>query len=181
MIDDLPKLSLMEKRLTALEREVRELRQKHYMYDLAPIPEKLQIRCDEPGLLATQAYEVEKFDDGSRACWLGSAGAIQLKLPVAPARPFLCKLNIAPFHSVDLDELQLHVNDAPVDHAIEILSQNLHRISFYGEARDQSFINIMFSGINSIRPVDIGESQDVRLLAFQFFGAEIEFISATEE
>ena len=61
-----------------------------------PVPDRLLIRCDAPGLLASQAYDVEKFDDGGSACWLGSAGPIELKLPVAPARPFLCKLNVAP-------------------------------------------------------------------------------------
>jgi len=175
MIDDSLRLSLLDKRLTALERELRELKQGHVPRDTSALSARLSLRCDSPGLLASRAYEVEDFENGKSACWLGADGPVQIKLPVAPRKPYRCQLTVAPFKPMSFDALHLRVNDTPVEHSIEPLTGRQQKISFYGEARNLSFINIVFVGVVSVRPVDLGESEDIRLLAFQFYGADIEF------
>jgi hypothetical protein len=175
MIDDSLRLSLLDKRLTALERELRELKQGHVPPDTPAVPARLSLRCNSPGLLASRAYEVEHFENGNSACWLGADGPVQIKLPVAPRKPYRCELTVAPFKPMSFNHLHLRVNDTPVEHSIEPLTGKQQKISFCGEARNLPFINIVLLGIVSIRPVDLGESKDIRLLAFQLYGVDIEF------
>jgi hypothetical protein len=172
------RLAFLERRLTLLEREVASLQSAKAKKTRAErpieLPRRVTIGCDAPGLIASRAYPVEQNSDGPY-CWLGAEGPVQLVLPAAPVRPLHCRLIVAPHPAIDMSGLEFTVNDKPVRCGIENNDAGTTAILFAMEASTASHIEIVFGGIQSIRPRDLGENDDPRLLAFRFYSAEIEY------
>jgi hypothetical protein len=173
------RLAFLERRLTLLERELASLQSARTRNATTepPLeaPARIVIPCDAPGLIASRAYPVEQGGSNWPYCWLGAEGPVQLVLPAAPARPLRCRLIVAPHSAIDMSDLEFTVNDKPVRCGILNNDAGMKVIIFTMEASAASHIEIVFAGIQSIRPRDLGENDDSRLLAFRFYGAEIEY------
>jgi hypothetical protein len=173
------RLAFLERRLTLMEREVASLQSARTKNTTAErhleAPARIVIPCDAPGLIASRAYPVEHGGSNWPYCWLGAEGPVQLVLPAAPVRPLRCRLIVAPHSAIDMSELEFTVNDKPVRCRVVNNDAGMKLIVFTMEASAASQIEIVFVGLKSIRPRDLGENDDSRLLAFRFYGAEIEY------
>jgi hypothetical protein len=173
------RLAFLERRLTLLEREAASIQSAGTKNTTTerPLeaPARIIIPCDAPGLIASRAYPVERGDSGWPYCWLGAKGPVQLVLPAAPVRPLRCRLIVAPHSAIDMSDLKFRVNDEPVRCGIVNNDAGMKLILFTMDASAASHIEIVFAGIESVRPRDLGENDDSRLLAFRFYGAAIEY------
>jgi hypothetical protein len=167
-------VALIERRLTLLEREVADLKASiSGGAEGAQPPQYIQIGCDAPGLIASRAYELEK-EGGRSFCWIGSSQAIQVKLPIAPVKPAICSITMKPHPQVEMGNLRLIVNDHQTSFKMVKTGEN-SLLVFNVPASSRPHIDIYFDRIRSIRPIDTGEGDDTRLLAFRFYGAEVEY------
>ncbi len=178
-MNDLPtKVAFLEARLTLLERRLNQLEAERAS-PAAPsnvgAPEPISIACNDPGLMIFRNYPIERTKDGVEFCWIGNDGPIQLVLPVRPVRPLKCRLRLQPHPAVDLSRLMIGVNDQPPTEAVVSLNENVTEVCFDAPASAAPILNVLLSGVNSVRPVDLGQNPDIRLLAARFFGAEITF------
>ncbi len=177
------KLEFMERRLTLLEHEVARLTGSAKAEAVSSDPPEpvVRIACDEPGLLISRGYQVERDELGSKFVWVGNEGPIQIVLPVIPREQLTCHLFVWPHPQVDLSRLRLTINDLPCDHEVSIVENGVSRISAPVNSPGASKINIGMAGVTSVRPCDISDLADDRFLAFEFFGAEVVFGDATTE
>ena len=116
---------------------------------------------------------------GAKFVWVGNDGPIQMMLPVVLHEPLTCSLFVWPHPRVDFSSLRLIVNGVPCDHESDMIENGVVRISFRVNAIGAPKIDIKMEGLTSVRPCDIGDFVDERFLAFEFFGAEAVFDSAS--
>ena len=174
-MDSAGKLDFLERRLTILEREVFDLKGLLAHVQLGPPPAKrIAIECDAPGFAASQAYEVERAGSQKAFCWIGSPETVQLKLPFAPVVHSVCRIFLKKHESISFDRLKLFVNDAPTEYRV-VKQDEYDAMVFSVQASARPHVEAAFQGVDSIRPVDVGDGVDNRLLAFRFYGAEIEY------
>lgn len=178
-MNDLPtKIAFLEARLTLLERRLNQLEAERASAAASPdegVPEPISIACNDPGLMIFRNYPIERTKDDVEFCWIGNDGPIQLVLPVRPVRPLKCRLRLQPHPAVDFSKLTIGVNDLPPTEAAVSLDGKMTEVCFDAPASASPVLNVLLSGVNSVRPVDLGQNSDIRLLAARFFGADITF------
>jgi hypothetical protein len=118
-------------------------------------------------------YPVEHDNRGNEFCWIGNDGPIQFVLPVRPVRQMTCRLHFKPHPKVGFSEASVIVNDARQETTIVPSRDDTIEVAFGVPATSAVIINILLTGVSSVRPADLGENDDMRLLAARFFGAEI--------
>ncbi len=135
----------------------------------------VQLACDDPGILYSRAYHIEVNEQGRKYCWLGNDGPIQIVLPVAPSGPAQCALLIFCHPQVPIDRLRLIANDVERAAIITSPKQGVVVITFDVPESHASQLDVWLHNIPSVRPGDLGEGSDERLLAVGFYGAIVSF------
>lgn len=182
------KLAFLERRLTLLEHAVARLSGAPApafaattpiaVLPTAP-PRNRTLECDDPGLIIHNGYKAERDPRGQKYVWVGAPGPIQMILPVAPVPSLICRLHIWTHPRIDFSALQLQVNDRPCAFDFTESETHIWRLSFGGMASGAANIHLVMRGVSSFRPVDAGESADVRWLAFQLFGVDLIYDDAS--
>lgn len=174
--DDLrDKVALLDARLTALERRIEQLSAPPVTPESAAAPTGASVTCGEPGLLINQAYAVERNGMGTEFRWIGNDGPIQMIIPIMPVRRLTCCLRLLPHPRVDFSDLTIRANDVDRPTLVSRDGEGALEIYFNMDADGLPFIHVLLSGIRSVRPQEIGENDDSRLLAARFYGAEITY------
>ncbi len=168
------KLAFLERRLTLLEREFARFSARN---SVAARPEPARASaaryaCDAPGIMVSRTYGVEIDETGAKYCWIGNEGPIQIVAPFSPAGPGTCKLSVRPHHRVDISGLRLIVDDREREYKILDGGGDISQIAFPVPGGGGRVTNILLENIASVRPVDLNENEDRRLIAMRFFGVE---------
>jgi hypothetical protein len=176
LVDFQKHLELLEKRITILERQVARLSPQ----TAAPLPTRkkgdvVQLVCDDPGILYARAYPLEVDAKGRKFCWLGNDGPIQIVLPVAPTGPILCALLTFLHPRGSIRALRLFVNDAELPVSASMTEEGVVIITFTVPESHAAQLDVQLHNIPVVRPSDLGESADNRLLAIGFYGAIVTY------
>ncbi len=174
-------LTMLEQRVTLLERRLAQLLagQSNPEAKQQPLPSRMTFLADDPAVIFSGAYQLERGAGGEAFVWLGGPGNIQIVLPLAPREKANCNLRIHPHGAADLSKMAVHVNDAFAPHTLEQDSLGPTQLSFGVEKSSANAINIVLSNVTSVRPSDLGEGPDSRLLAFVFVRADVDFVTTT--
>lgn len=167
------KVEFLEARLTLLERRLTSAAAgSNAMQDRLPAGAVVQVACDQPGVVISRKYPNEYDELNRKFCWIGGDGPIQIILPIAPAQPLQCRLRIQPHPRVDMRAMRLISNDRKTDYSMSLM-EDVVDVSFHVLESAAPQIDILLADLQSVRPADLGENDDGRLLAARFFGAEL--------
>lgn len=172
--DDLAgKLAFLEARLTLLERSFAK-RLPATVAHGEPLPQghTIKIACDEPGLFISRSYPSELDASKQSFCWIGSDGPLQFIFPVVTKQAMACAVKLIPHSKVNLQGMRLFANDQPIPHTIKH-SDGSVTINFELPPSGPFQISLIIANLSSVRPRDLGENTDSRLLAARFYGAEL--------
>jgi hypothetical protein len=171
----------LEARVTLLERKIARLQvetDKPPEPPSAAQPKEFHFACNSPDLLIANIYPVELDPvNNVHFCWVGNDGPLQFVFPVRPISESLCRMRLAPHSAVDMHHMVIIVNDQVVSADVQT-HEGMLDIAFSIPSSATSEISVVITGVASVRPSDMGESSDIRLLAARFFGAEIMFDAA---
>lgn len=174
------KVAFIEARLTLLERKFGRAAAES-AFDAAAgasLPAgPIYFTCSDPGLVISTIHPEERDSNGSRFCWIGNDGPLQIVLPVRPVRDVTCSLTLMPHPRVEAFGLSIIANDEPRPTIVRALTETMLQVSFDVAASGASNINVILLGLNSIRPSDFGENADTRLLGARFYEACVTFSS----
>ncbi len=174
-MDDLStKLAFVEARLAVLERQFDRLVAAPRAANEKP-GEPIILSCNEDGLMIVRSYAAEQDKDGLTFSWVGNDGPVHFILPVRPTHALTCTLHLQPHPKVSLGSLSVHVDDEP--RATVLKQQPLERVdvSISVPPINAAWLGVALLGVDSVRPSDLGENADSRLLMARFYGATITF------
>jgi hypothetical protein len=168
------RIALLEARLSLLERRMRRE---------DPSPAKaagaatsprgpVAYGVDQPGLIISDAYEIERDHSGRVFCWVGGAERVQFVFPHNADRRQICCLHLQPHPRVDFARLRVVVNDESQKHVLLAAADDLMQLKFPVEDVGAPNINVLLLNLRGVRPEEIGENDDGRLLTARFYGAD---------
>ena len=168
------RLALLEARVSLLERRVRREggSQKAAVGPAGSPTAPIAYSVDQPGLIISDAYEIERDQSGRLFCWVGGAERVQLVFPHNADRRQLCCLHLQPHPQVDFGKMRVVVNDESQKHLLVPAADNLMQLKFPVEDVGAPNINVLLLNLRGIRPEECGENDDGRLVTARFYGAE---------
>jgi hypothetical protein len=172
--DLLGRLALLEARVSLLERRVRR-EEPSRATDAKParsVAGPISYSVDHPELIISDAYEIERDDSGRLFCWVGGAERLQFVFPHAADLRQTCRVRLAPHPRVDLADLRVVVNDEGQNYLITRAADDLTQLEFGVDNVGAPNVNVLLLNLHGIRPGEIGENDDDRLLTARFYGAE---------
>jgi hypothetical protein len=167
-------IALLEARVSLLERQIRR-NSPPRVIDAKPTRSRggpISYAVDQPGLIISDAYEIERDDSGRPFCWVGGAERVQFVFPHYPDRRQICSVRLLPHPRVDFTGLQVMVNDEAQQHSLVPAAPDLMQLKFSVENCGAPNLNILLLNVRGIRPDATGENHDDRLLTARFYGAE---------
>jgi hypothetical protein len=176
--DLMGRITMLEARVSLLERRIR--REDHPRATpgkpIKPTAGPISYSVDQPGLIISDAYEIERDPFGRLFCWVGGAERVQFVFPHNADRRQICSVHLVPHPRVDFGRLRVVVNDEGQKHLLVPAADNLMQLRFPVDNVGAPNINVLLLNLHGIRPGEIGENDDSRLLTARFYGAE--FIEA---
>lgn len=169
--DRIATIELLESRLTLLERQFARFQLEPETGRDEP-PASVNFRCDDPGLVVSKGHHLETDSAGRPYCWVGGPGAIQIVFPLAPRRRFVGRLDVRFHRAVSWANLRVLVNDEEAGGVVTEGEGGSSAISFIVEPGRGRRIEVSLLNLTSVRPSELGESADERLIAFCFYRAE---------
>jgi hypothetical protein len=172
--DLMDRITLLEARVSLLERRVRREDQSRAIDAklTKSTAEPISYSVDQPGLIIAEAYEVECDDSGRLFCWVGGTERVQFVFPHAADRRQICCVHLAPHPRVDFAGLRVLVNDEGQKHMLTPCSDDSMELKFAVDKVGAPNVNVLLLNVRGIRPEEIGENNDDRLLTARFYGAE---------
>ena len=172
--DVMGRLALLEARISLLERRVRreDESRKSPASPVGSSSVPIAYSVDQPGLIISDAYEIERDQAGRLFCWVGGAERVQFVFPHYADRRQLCSLRLQPHPKVDFGKLRVVVNDESQKHLLVPEADNLMQLKFPVEDVGAPNVNVLLLNLRGIRPETIGENEDGRLLTARFYGAD---------
>jgi hypothetical protein len=172
--DLMGRIALLEARVSLLERRVRR---EEPSRPRAAIPATapggpIAYSVDQPGLIMSDAYEIERDQCGRLFCWVGGARRVQFVFPHGADRRQICCLHLQPHPRVDFADLRVVVNDESQKHQLLPTADDLIQLKFPVEDVGAPNVNVLLLNVHGIRPEAIGENGDSRLLTARFYGAD---------
>jgi hypothetical protein len=168
------RIALLEARVSLLERQIRRNSASRVL-DAKPARSRagpISYAVDQPGLIISDAYEIERDDSGRPFCWVGGAEGLQFVFPHCADRRQICSIHLLPHHRVDFTGLQVMVNDEVQRHSLVPASLDLMQLKFPVENCGAPNLNVLLLNVHGIRPDETGENHDERLLTARFYGAQ---------
>ena len=172
--DLIRQITLLEARVSLLERRLRrEERPRAAVAKLARTTAgPISYSVDQPGLIISDAYEIERDHSGRLFCWVGGAERVQFVFPHTADRQQVCCVHLVPHPRVDFGGLRVLVNDEGQKHLLAPASEDLMQLRFPVDNVGAPNVNVLLLNVRGIRPEEIGENDDHRLLTARFYGAE---------
>ncbi len=169
------KVEFLEARLTLLERRFTELTATSALMDVSP-PRSTSIVCNDPGLLVNRIYSLEHDESGQPFCWIGNNGPVQFLIPVASGFTVSCRLILQPHKAVDFSRLSIFANDRPYPYKVDTTTQSGKMIiEFHVPISGAPYLNVQLLDVSSVRPCEVGDGDDERLLMARFRDMEISY------
>jgi hypothetical protein len=168
------RIALLEARVSLLERRIQRSDQPRVngAKPARSIAGPISYSVDQPGLIISDAYAMERDDSGRPFCWVGGAERVQFVFPHHADRPQICCVRLLPHPRVDFTGLQVMVNDEARKHALVPASHDLMQLKFPVENHGAPNLNVLLLNVHGIRPGETGENHDDRLLTARFYGAD---------
>jgi hypothetical protein len=168
------RITLLEARISLLERRSRRGDQSRAM-DAKPVGTTtgpMSCSVDQPGLMICDAYGIECDEDGRLYCWVGGFERLQFVFPHSPDRRQICCMSLLPHPRVDFERLRVVVNDEGQKHRLAPANDDLMQLKFPVDDVGTPTVNVLLLNLHGVRPKEIGENDDDRLLTARFYGAE---------
>ena len=172
--DVMARIALLEARVSLLERRTRR-EDPSRRGALAPARSAggpIAYSVDQPGLIISDAYEIERDQSGRLFCWVGGEKRVQFVFPHNADRRQICCLHLQPHPGVDFANLRVVVNDESQQHMLLPAADDLIQLKFPVEDVGVPNVNVLLLNVHGIRPEAIDENDDSRLLTARFYGAD---------
>lgn len=168
------RMALLEARLSLLERRLRreDGPRKVVARPTGSLTAPIAYTVDQPGLIISDAYEIERDQIGRLFCWVGGAERVQFVFPHNADRRQLCCLHLQPHPKVDFGKMRVVVNDESQKHLLVPVADDLMQLKFPVEDVGAPNVNVILLNVRGIRPEEFGENDDGRLLTARFYGAD---------
>jgi hypothetical protein len=168
------RITLLEARISLLERRSRRGDQSRAV-DAKPAGSTtgpVSYNVDQPGLIICDAYGIECDEDGRLFCWVGGVERLQFVFPHSSDRRQICCMRLLPHQRVDFERLRVVVNDEAQKHSFGPADDDLMQLIFPVDNVGTPMVNVLLLNLHGVRPEEIGENDDDRLLTARFYGAE---------
>ena len=177
------KMLLLERQLTLLERAVSRLAKLPEVEEADEfcLTSEIVVAVDDPRIIYNGRYNFEVNAEGEKYLWLGGAEDIQLVLPVIAGRRAVCNLELVPHPAVRFDDMMIYVDGKKCEYKLDRGASGGLTVAFKLDGSAGTEITVIITGVKSICPADLGENEDIRQLAFMFFGYKIYDPSSVSE
>ena len=168
------RLLALEGRITILERELKNSeRQNNNRAKLeTELFENREYESDNPDILLRPAFAPEYDENGRSFRWLASNPEIQIRMPRIAQASYGCVLVLRPHHRVTWPRLV--VRDTSTNTVLSSgVSEAGDALSFIIPSGASPFVTLSIEGFSAVRPAEIGEGEDNRLLSVRYYGAVV--------
>jgi hypothetical protein len=165
------RIALLEARVTLLERRFR-LQPQAAEEPIESTAGPISYSVEQPGLIIYDAYEIERDEAGRPFCWVGGTEQVQFVFPHRAEGLQNCRVCLLPHPLVDFARLQVVVNDQAQKHVLSSGREDLMQLEFPVRDYRSPVLNVLLRNLRGVRPEEIAENHDSRLLIARFYGVE---------